>query len=173
MKALILSKHKMFQLQHNSKDFEQTGSAHRGLSPIRQARSEPEPSTCPFDFMHFLAQHVQGYVAGQSYLRHLPVMKKEGDCVARSMQPDDNASLPTLFFTRAARRHRRATVRPPGILLSHHVQTRSRHVHSLFRLGPNRTNSLNLPGTFHCVEAVRRRTLSQASRKGHRTSSHE
>ena len=29
-----------------------------------------------------------------------------------------------------------------------------------------------LPGTSHCVEVVRRRTLSQASRKGHRTSSH-
>ena len=29
-----------------------------------------------------------------------------------------------------------------------------------------------LPATFHCVEAVRSRTLSQASRKGHRTPSH-
>ena len=29
-----------------------------------------------------------------------------------------------------------------------------------------------LPGTFHCEEVVRSRTLSQASRKGHRTSSH-
>ena len=29
-----------------------------------------------------------------------------------------------------------------------------------------------LPGTFHCLEVVRRSTLSQASRKGHRTSSH-
>ena len=56
-------------------------------------------------------------------------------------------------------------------------------------LGPNRTSSLKtlgssfkrkkksspygpyIHGTFHCVEAVRRRTLSHASRKGHRTSS--
>ena len=29
-----------------------------------------------------------------------------------------------------------------------------------------------LPGTFHCLEVVRRRTLSQASSKGHRTPSH-
>ena len=57
-------------------------------------------------------------------------------------------------------------------------------------LGPNRTSSLMtigsffkrkkksspygpyLPGTFHHEEVVRRRTLSRASRKGHRTSSH-
>ena len=57
-------------------------------------------------------------------------------------------------------------------------------------MGPNRTSSLRtigsffirkkkispygpyLPGTFHCEEVVRSRTLSQASRKGHRTSSH-
>ena len=57
-------------------------------------------------------------------------------------------------------------------------------------LGPNRTTSLRtigsflkrkkksspygpyLPETFHCVEAVRRRTLCHASRKGQRTSSH-
>ena len=43
----------------------QTGSAHKSLSHYRQARSEPEPNTSPFDFMHFLAQHVHGYVAGQ------------------------------------------------------------------------------------------------------------
>ena len=30
-----------------------------------------------------------------------------------------------------------------------------------------------LPGTFHRVEAVRRRTLSQASREGQRASSHD
>ena len=47
-------------------------------------------------------------------------------------------------------------------------------------LGPNRTNSEKTnspcgpyhPGTFHCVQVLRRRTLSHASRKGHRTSSH-
>ena len=61
----------------------QTGSAHRGLSLIRQARSETKPTTSPFDFMQFLAQQVQGYVAAQC--RHSPILQEEGDFVAGSM----------------------------------------------------------------------------------------
>ena len=56
----------------------QTGSAHKGLSLIRQARSETKPTTSPCDFMQFLAQHVQGYVAAYCHLCHLPVLKEEG-----------------------------------------------------------------------------------------------
>ena len=33
----------------------------------------------------FCPQHVQGYVAAQCYLRHFPVLKEEGDCVAGSL----------------------------------------------------------------------------------------
>ena len=52
----------------------QTGSGHKGLSLNRQAHSGSEPATSPFDFMQFLAQHVQGFLAAQGYLWHLPVL---------------------------------------------------------------------------------------------------
>ena len=39
--------------------------------------------------MQFLAHHVQGYVAAQCHLRHLPILQEEGDFVAGPMQPDD------------------------------------------------------------------------------------
>ena len=41
-----------------------------------------------------------------------------------------------------------------------------------FSKGRRRAYGPHLPCTFHCVEVVRRCTLSQAFRKGHRTSSH-
>ena len=75
----------------------QNGSAHKGLSLNRQARSETKPTTSPFDFMQFLAQHVQGCVAAQCHLRHLPILQKEGDFVAGPMQPDD---VQRIVFTR-------------------------------------------------------------------------
>ena len=79
----------------------QTGSAYRGLSLIRQARSETKPTTSPFDFMQFLAQHVQGYVAAQCHLCHLPILQEEGDFVAGPMQPDDVQRIIThTVFTR-------------------------------------------------------------------------
>ena len=101
----------------------QTGSAHRGLSLNRQARSETKPTTSPFDFMQFLAQHVQGYVAAQCHLCHLPVLKEMGNCVARSVQPDDKQRAIThVVFTRAAQRKGGVPVHPPRVLLGHHVQ---------------------------------------------------
>ena len=66
-----------------------TGSAHRGFSLNRQARSETKPTTSPLNFVHFLAQHVQCHMAAQGYLCHLPVLQEARDFVTRSMQSND------------------------------------------------------------------------------------
>ena len=61
---------------------------------------------------------------GSSRLPLPPPRKEVGDCVAGSLQPDDEQRVIThVVFTRAACRNREATVRPPGILLNHRVQT--------------------------------------------------
>ena len=158
----------------------------------RQARSETQPTTSLFNFMQFLAQVVQSYMAAQGYFCHLPLLQEMGSCSARSVQPDDKLSaIAHVVFTRAARR-KGVAAHPPGVLLGHHVQpNRSACFHCFNRdAGQNQTSSLRtmgsffkrkknsspyglyLPGTSHCAEVVRSRTLSQASRKGHRTSSH-
>ena len=79
-----------------------------------KTRSGPEPDTSPFDFMHFLAQHVQGFVAAQSYLCHLPVLKEEGDCVAGSLWPDDEQRVitPRCFHPSCHRPTARNSPRP-------------------------------------------------------------
>ena len=66
-----------------------------------QARSEPKPATSPFDFMHFLAQHVQGHVAAQCHLRHLPVLQAERDLVTgpkAGPNPIDSLRIIGSFF---------------------------------------------------------------------------
>ena len=52
--------------------------------------------------MQFLAQHVQGCMAAQGHLCHLPVSQEEGNCVAGTVQPDDEQRAIThVVFTRA------------------------------------------------------------------------
>ena len=190
-RALIPKTAKMFT-EAKFERLEQTGSAHSDLSLNRQALSEAKPTTSPLNFVFLLALHVQCCVAAQENLCHLPILQEEGDFVAGSMQPYDEKRLIThFFFTRAARQNRGTTVRLPGILLVHHVQTDQGTCFHCFHwnAGP-KPNQLPddhrlflqkekeelavrpyFSGTFQCVEAVRSRTLSQASRKGHRTSS--
>ena len=50
------------------------GQVVRFLPFHKRTRSEAEPAAPPFNFMQLLAQHVQGNMAAQSYLCHLPVL---------------------------------------------------------------------------------------------------
>ena len=94
-----------------------------GLSLNRQARTETRPATSPFDFMQFLAEHFQGFLAAQDHLCHLPALQDMGNFVARSVQADDKQSAMThVAFTRAARRKAGVAVHPPRVLLGHLVQ---------------------------------------------------
>ena len=160
-----------------------------------KTRQESKPATSPFDIVKFLASHVQRKMAAQGYLRHLPVLQEEGNSI---VSPDpcspttNNASLPTLFSLELLDETEEPLFRPPGILLGHHVQTDQGTCFHCFGLGCwAKTNQLPedhrlflqkemksspygpyLPGTFHCVKVVRRRTLSHATRTGQKNSSH-
>ena len=155
----------------------QTGSARMGLSLNRQTRSETKPTTSPSDFMQFLAQHVQGYVAAQGHLCHLPVLKQMGNCVVGSVQPvTNNAPLPTLFSLELLDEKEESISISPGVLLCHRVQPNQGTCFHCFNwdarpkpnLGSFKRKKKSSPygpyllGTFHCEEVVRSRTLSQA-----------
>ena len=60
-----------------------------------QARSNAKPATSPSDFMHFLAQHVQGHMAAQCHLRDLPILQAERDLVTGPMQRDVVQHIPS------------------------------------------------------------------------------
>ena len=99
--------------------------------------------------------------------------------------PMTNKAPLHVVFTRAARRK-------GGVLLGHHVQTNRgtcfhcfnwdagpkpnqlSENHRLSSKGKKKSSPFSpyLCGTFYCEEVVRSRTLSQASRKCHKTSSH-
>ena len=164
----------------------QTGSAHRGLSLNRQARL----LSTSYNSWHRVSN---------AFWQLRATFATSQSCRIREMLSPDpcnpmthSGSLPTLPSyeplddTEEPLSDRQA--------FSSAIMCRPSKAHaftvSAGTLGPNRTNSLRtvgsffkrekkslpcgpyLPGTFHCVEAVRRRILSQASRKGHRTSSH-
>ena len=117
----------------------------------------------------------------------LLVKKKRHDKMKESPHPDKHKMfhLQHIRKTQANRLRLRNQTNHVSFQLHAHAFNASTGM-----LGPNRTSSLMtigsffkrkkksspcgpyLPGTFHCEEGVRSRTLSQASRKGHRTCFH-
>ena len=72
VRRALITKQPKCSFEAKFEKLRQTGSTHKSLSLNRQARSKTKPSTSPFNFVLFLAQHVQCYMAAQGYLCHLP-----------------------------------------------------------------------------------------------------
>ena len=80
---LITKTAKMF-IEATFESLRQTSSAHKRLSLNRQTRSKTEPTSSPFHFVQFLAQHVRCNMEAQGYLCHLPILEVARDFVTGS-----------------------------------------------------------------------------------------
>ena len=80
--AMYINKLSEWQQNLKEKDYPLTTQKEKSFasfpfSPLlakNKTCSETKPAASPFDFMQFLAQHVQGYTATQGHLCHLPVL---------------------------------------------------------------------------------------------------